>query len=355
MNSSLFRIVVDPRRIPFPRPPFRAGGPFRARCLWPLFCFVATVATGAPEPKALTDLRTTFERQLDSAVAPFLDTYVGELAKLENVRAIREDYEGAIRARDVRRRLEGETSSPDKKATDRTVPGVIELPMAAALLNGNTISYDPVRKALTGFRKARHAATWDVLKVTPGWFDVIVTYGCAESRTVRPERRGRDEDAKPVEMKTGGTFAFYENTNLSKDTSPPIRRTVVSTGGWDKLVTRNIGKLKLTGASATLKLEAVEPGNDGIMYLRSLKLVPSSPSGEGASGEANALRGLRTQYRQQVEAEIKDKLTAYVRELKELEERHTTESRLEDALETRTERMRVQSLLDNPTAVLPKP
>jgi hypothetical protein len=319
-------------------------------------------ACAVGEPEALTDLRSAFETQLESAVSPFRDAYVRELANLESVRAIREDYEGAVRARDVRLRMEGVESGTTADGTPKNgISGdVIELKMASALISGNTISYDSTRGALIGFKKPRHSATWNLIKVVPGWFDVIATYGCADSRTVRIERRTRDEAPASEELKTGGTFAFYEDTNLLKDTSPPIRRTVVSTGSWDKLVTRNIGKIKLTGTTATLKLEAVDPGNDGIMYLRSLKLVPAAEPGAGGGLVSDAdtpesLNELRNQYRLQVESELKDQITAYVRELKELEDRYTAETQLEEALEARSERMRAQALLDDPAAVIPKP
>ncbi len=314
------------------------------------------------EPEALTELRSAFESQLELSVAPLRDAYVRELANLESVRAIREDYEGAIRARDVRERVEGRSSSEKKTeaAGDDEVSGTISLPMDGGLISGNTISYDAIRHALVGFRKARHAVTWNVLKVTPGWFEVIATYGCAESGIEKTERRPRPDVAEPATTKTGGVFAFYEDTNLLKDTSPPLRRTVVPTGSWDKLVTRNIGKLKLTGTTATLKLEAVEPGEDGLMALRSLKLVPSDEPGAGkvegaVSSEPEGLRELREQYREQVDAELKNRIALYVRELKALEESYTSESKLEAALEARSERMRAQSLLEDPAAVLPKP
>ncbi len=319
-------------------------------------------ARGVGEPQSLTDLRSAFEAQLESAVSPFRDAFIRELTNLESVRAIREDYEGAIRARDVRERMEGiDSETPAAGNNKETAPSdAIELKMASALISGSSISYDATRGALIGFKKARHSASWNIIKVTPGWFDVIATYGCADSRTVRLERRTRDESPSSEEMKTGGTFTFYEDTNLLKDTSPPIRRTVVSTGSWDKLVTRNIGKLKLTGTTATLKLEAVEPGNDGIMYLRSLKLVPSvEPGTSGAPvydrGTPEALMELRDQYRQQVEGELKGQITAYVRALKELEDRYTAAAKLEEALEARSERLRAQALLDDPAAVIPKP
>ena len=313
------------------------------------------------EPPQLAEYREAFEAQLAERTKPLTAAYVRSLENLENVRAIREDYEGALRAKRRRMQLQGEIEVAAPVETS-DVEGTIILPLAKARLSGNTVTYDDKRGALVGFKRPRHSATWEIIKVTPGWYKVLTTYGCADSYQEKTPKRDRSDSSKPssVEMKAGGVFAFYEDTNLIKDTSPPIRKTVVSTGGWDKLVTRNIGKLKLTGTTSTLKLEALEAENLGIMYLRQLKLVPDVAPGTTVSLSADdvlpaELRDLREQYRKQVELEIKDSIEAYLVELKEIEERYQQASKLEEAVATRAERERVEMLLFDPALVIGKP
>lgn len=288
---------------------------------------------------------------------PVTDSFIKNLESLENVRAIREDYEGARRAKERRIQLSGESLPADEVEVNAGVEGMIELEMKLARLSGSSIAYDSRRGALTGFKKPRHSAHWDLIKVEPGWYKILVTYGCSAPYREKADRASRSDDNTPVEMEAGGTFTIAEETGLIADISPPVTKTVVSTGSWDKLVTRNIGRIKLTGTTTRVKLEVVTAKNLGIMYLHSLKLIPDASGDAGSqlaedASQPKKLRDLRDQYRVQVEGNIKQTIEAYIRELKLLEEGYANESKLEEAVAVRSERMRVLPLLDDPAALL---
>jgi len=289
---------------------------------------------------------------------PVTDSYIGSLESLENVRAIREDYEGALRAKTRRLQLQGNggSAAAEPDVTELT-DGTLELEMKEALRSGSSISYDTRRGALVGFKKPKHFVYWDLFKIEPGWYKILVTYGCSAPYKQKKERKNRFDDDTPVDMEAGGTFTISEETGLITDTSPPVSKTVVSTGSWDKLVTRNIGRIKLTGTTSRVKLEVVSAKNLGIMYLHDLKLIPDNTGDANSDISADSdlpekFRNLRNQYRTQVDMTLRSTIEAYISELKKLEEVYAKENNLEDAVKVRSERMRVEPLLTDPTLLL---
>lgn len=308
------------------------------------------MAAQAIENERLSGLRQTFETELEKRLIPLKDEALRKLVVLENQRAIRGDYEGAIRARD--RRLAITDRSGDEEEEGLEEEGAIELSMSEAQMSGNSILYDRRRDALVGFRKAGHTASWDVLGITPGWYSVLATYGCAEP--FRARRVKDDPAAGDEERRSGGTFRFFEDTALMSDGSQPLEKTVTPTGGWDRLVKRNIGRLKITGNRTTLSLEVVEAENEGIMFLRKITLAPTFGPEEmgsflpGGNDAPTKLRALREQYNNQVETITTPAIQIYIEALRKLEEEFTKAERLDEALASRGERERVEGRLPEP-------
>ena len=310
---------------------------------------LALVATGqeipvepAPdrveEPPDLIQLRKTFEAELEARITPAKEAYLKELTKLEGKRALLEDYQGAIRVKRTRLAIEGTLG---RNAAGEIVPGEIDLPVSRGRRSGSSLNYDTKRGALTGFEKAGHQITWDVMKVQPGPYRVLVTYGCAVE-TVIQERDDIKGKLRETILKTGGSFTFEEETNLSTGDDRVLRHTVFSTGSWDKIVTRNIGRINITGTRATLKLTAHEPNPGGLMALRNLRLVPYQVTAEAMS--TDPLGELQAKYRAKV-----DELTAadfqdYIASLKALEDLLANSDRLRDALAVKAERAEVERL-----------
>lgn len=302
----------------------------------------------------LTEYRKTFESELEKLLTPLKEDAIRKLKVLESQRAIRKDYEGAIRARDRRLGIADEGIPPRELET--TEENVIRLKMAEGRTAGNTVMLDRRRNAIVGFKRPGHSVSWDIMKLRPGWYKVLAEYGCAEpyveSRTEKEKEAGTTE---PNVRKAGGTFRFFEDTSLLTKGSDPVIKTVVPTGGWDRLVKRNIGKLKITGTRATLKLEVVEAENEGIMYLRGIELIPTVAPGEESvalgdgSDAPGKLQTLREKYQKEVASQTREALVAYVADLKNSEEKFVTAEDLDGALAARKERERVEELLRKAT------
>ncbi len=299
------------------------------------------------ENEKLTEYRKTFESELEKRLEPLKNDAVRRLEILEKQRAVGEDYEGAMRARDRRIGITGGGPSP-LAAVEKEEEGVITLKMTSARTAGNTVMLDRRRNAIVGFKKKGHSASWDVMNVKPGWYKVLATYGCAESFEERVLRKN-DDDPSQVTRRAGGTFRFYEDTSLITQGSEPIVKTVVPTGGWDRLVTRNIGKLKITGTRTTLTLEVMQAEDQGIMFLRGIRLVPTVAPGEesvalasGADAPAK-LQSLREQYEKKIAAVTRGTVDTYVSNLKQIEEKFIADENLDGALAARKERERMET------------
>ncbi|MEM9478270.1 MAG: hypothetical protein AAGA58_01270 [Verrucomicrobiota bacterium] len=308
----------------------------------------AGIANGqAIENEKLTSLRLTFESELEKRLLPLKDEAVQKLIVLEHQRAIREDYEGAIRARDRRYVITGDRAADEEEKSSEE--GAVDLIMEEAQTSGNTVGYDRRRDALVGFQKPGQSVTWDISSIEPGWYKVMVTYGSAEpfrARKVKDDAAAGDE-----ERRAGGTFRLYEDTALLSGGSEPLIKTVTPTGGWDRLVTRNIGRLKITSNRATIKLEVVEAENEGIMFLRKISLVPTAAPDDmaafqpGGDDAPTQLRTLREQYAEQVDTATASAIENYIETLKEKETELTAAEKLDEALAARSERERAESML----------
>lgn len=307
----------------------------------------ASAPPAVEEPPELVQYRAKFEQELAERLEPARTAYAKALKDLETQRAAAEDYEGAARAQRKRSTVEGIVSA-DSAGISSEISGAIEVELARGRRSGSSISYDSKRGALTGFERAGQHITWETMKVTPGLYSVLVTYGCAAEATGRErDDKGKWKDTK---VATGGSFTFEEATNLTTGEDRVLRHTVYPTDGWDKLVTRNIGRLNLTGTTSTLKLTALEPAPGGIMHLRRLRLLPVSAT--AADNPENPLVKLRTQYQTKANELAADTISAQIARLKAMEESFATQERLRDALTVKGKRVELEKQASEPASVL---
>ncbi len=302
--------------------------------------------TTVREPPELARFRDKFEAELEQRLEPAKESYITSLKNLERKRALGENYDGALRAK--RQRLAISGGDPAGLGAD-TPPGEIVLPLNRGRRSGSSLRYDKTRGAMTGFETSGHYITWDVMKVTPGLYRVLMSYGCADGGKVK----ARDKEGKMRErsVDTGGSFTFEEATNLGTGEDRILRHTVYPTGGWDKVVTRNIGRLRLTGTTSTLKLTVLEPEAGGLMALRRIRLVPYT-AGESLAGDGagTPLAKLRAQYAEKVTELVGEEFERYVSDLKALEERLAAEDRVRDALSVKAARTEFERQATNPSA-----
>ena len=302
------------------------------------------------DPPELIRLRETFEQQLQTRIEPGKQSYLLKLKALEDERAKNGDYEGALLVQRKRVAIAGTTTTA---GGERKVIGEINLDIARGRRSGSTLHYDSTRKAMMGFKHSGHSLTWDVMKVKPGLYRVLVTYGCADSCSVtvrNPTGRGANRTS---DVSTGGTFTFEEATSLNTGEDRVLRHTVFPTGGWDKVVTRNIGRLRLTGTTSTIKLVALNPHPGGLLALRRIRLIPYDADGmAGGGGIGNPLEKLRSQYQEKVAELTGGEFEKYIADLKNLEERLAAADRIRDALAVKATRSEIERQAANGAAAV---
>ncbi len=282
--------------------------------------------------------REKFEAALTQRLEPAKDAYTGGLRELELQRALSEDYEGALRAKSKRLAVAEAT----RDAGERDAPDNITLPLSQGRRHGSSIHYDSKRSALTGFSSPGQFITWDVMMVKPGIYRVLFTYGCGKTKIGAPDSKDKDNDNDGPT--TGGSFTFEEDTNLNTGEDRLLRHTVYPTGGWDKLVTRNIGRLRITGTTSTLKLTTLEPLADGLMALRSIRLMPYVEQGS----PGNPLTKVRRQYNEKITELVADEFERYIADLKDLEEQLAIADRIRETLAVKAERTKFERQTKDP-------
>ncbi len=297
----------------------------------------AAIATVA-EPEELVELRTAFESQLESRSAPARKRLVDALRQLERSRADRGDYEGARRAQRRRQSIERAARAAPSSPAEPQAPGQVEIALRSGRRTGSSLHYDAARDALVGFGKSGHSVTWDINSVQPGDYRVLVTYGCADF-TLQSDRVSGGA-TRTVELTTGGSFTVEEATSLATGEDRVLRHTVYPTGGWDKTVTRNIGRLRLTGTTSTVKLSALAPEPGGLMALRRLRLVPVDARGQ--AGGSHPLDELKSRYGAKVAEITGDDFRDHIEALRRLETSLAGSDRLRDALAVKAERERIE-------------
>lgn len=210
----------------------------------------------AAEPdlrKNLDQTRLTFQRSVVEASLTPLKKHLSELILLEKSRAEARDYDGAIEARDMRKRLETELERLDKELlllqtreqalASSLLPARISLSLDSAALEGVQRSGG----SLTGWARPGASATWKLDRLPPGGYEVVLRYRCG-----------------PLE---GGSLTVQETRfSLLSDVDTTLK------GPQEK----NIGTLKITNGSGPLKISARTVLKDNLMHLLAVDLVPAS-------------------------------------------------------------------------------
>ncbi|HEY1084075.1 MAG TPA: hypothetical protein VGE29_17560 [Prosthecobacter sp.] len=223
-------------------------------------CGLALLALGMSMPAAEPDLRKnldqtrlTFQRSVVEASLTPLKKHLSELILLEKSRAEARDYDGAIEARDMRKRLETELERLDKELlllqtreqalASSLLPARISLSLDSAALEGVQRSGG----SLTGWARPGASATWKLDRLPPGGYEVVLRYRCG-----------------PLE---GGSLTVQETRfSLLSDVDTTLK------GPQEK----NIGTLKITNGSGPLKISARTVLKDNLMHLLAVDLVPAS-------------------------------------------------------------------------------
>lgn len=324
----------------------KASTPTRTRmtCLPPTATAVALLAlalvlTAPPpaaaqmptEPLELTNLRNEYLSQVAAATRTVTEQYLQALQRHERELGVAGNYEEALRAAERRKQLLEHRERIEAGAAEASGNKITLMP-ADARISGAT-SHDSRSRALTNWRTAGSNASWDVLAIEPGTYEVRMLYAVGEGTAPERTRFGVFEERRPA----GGTLEFREVTNLPSGQDNRITFTVESTGGWNAYELVTLGRFELQRGSATFRIETVEGRGGPVFNLRGIELVPVT--GRAATGNDDAamatsldaqpaepeeLAQLRRSHRQRIDNAVAPMLETYRAALAGLEQRFLT-------------------------------
>jgi endonuclease YncB( thermonuclease family) len=217
----------------------------------------------------LVQLRRQFEIQALTRAKLLSEQFANALANIAREVGAEGDYDQALAAQRRREQLVRlYTSSLDETA----LTNVVLLKPGDARVNG-AVNFDRSLNALVSWKTAGSVATWDVSRLTPGSYEVTLTYAAADLGDP-----GRVNPFGPApDLSTGGDFEFFEDSSLAGADLNRRTGTVASTGGWTNWQTLTLPPIQLTRPSARLALRITKArGTGGVMNLKGIKLAPPS-------------------------------------------------------------------------------
>ncbi len=215
----------------------------------------ATTEETAPPPRELEVERIDLQRRLLTASLNPLKTAISQFDELARSRARRRDYEGAIAARNERRRLESELErivkemlvleTREQSLKTALLPERLLLSLEQARLDG--VVWDPEKKRLTGWQRPGASAEWTLPSLPPGGYEVLLTYQCNALE--------------------GGTVLIKEKSfTLTGEMDTTLR------GPETKL----LGTLKVTDGAGPFRISARTVVKNNLMDLLAVELVPAN-------------------------------------------------------------------------------
>jgi hypothetical protein len=320
-------------------------------------------AAQTAEPPELVQLRQQYATRALAASKLLSEQYTLALAGVAKEAGAEGDYEQALAAQKTRQELADLYANV---LADPSLSNVMVLKPADARLSG-AVMYDKTLGVLANWRTVGSVASWDIQRITPGRYDVIVTYGVAPLG----EMPTRINIYAPLEdLATGGEFEFYEDSSLAGAAMNRRSGAVADTGGWDKPATLRLAPITLTRSSSRFALKITRTrGNGGVMRLMEIRLVPASdltpapladaaapgPGPDGAplppGPPQNDLGKLREGHLARVRKVIQPLVDAYAANLTTLAEKAKAAKEEEWAEELIAESTNVQRLVRNPARI----
>lgn len=212
-------------------------------------------AIATPPPQEIELAQIDHHRQLLEASLNPLKSAISKLDELALAYARSRNYEAAISARVERDQVVTaldriakellllETKKQVLEAT--LLPDHIILTLESARLEG--VQLDAANKVLTRWERPGAYAEWTLPRIPPGGYEIVLTYQCS-----------------PLE---GGTMVINERTfALSAEMDTTLRGPEV----------KNLGTLKITEGSGSLRLTARTIVKNNLMDLIAVELLPAN-------------------------------------------------------------------------------
>lgn len=310
------------------------------------------------EPEELVQLRKQFATRALQSASPLAEQYSAALTTVMKETGAAGDYDQALAAQ---KRREGLIELYSKALNETKLSNVISLKPAEARVSGS-VNYDRTSGELVNWKSVGSSASWDVSKIIPGSYDIIVTYSVADIGDT-PVRNNllfnRDSS-----LETGGEFEFFEDSSLTGSAANRRTAPVTSTGGWASFVALNLAPIQLTRSSARFALKITRTrGEGGVMHLKEIRLVPvkaatsdpaaPAPLANGEEAPKDDFAKLKESYLTRVKSVIPPVLSVYTSKLKSLGSIASAKNDPELTEVVNAELTRTQTLLEAPeTAAL---
>jgi len=290
-----------------------------------------------PDPPELQHLRQQTMVQAISAASVLTDQYIKALASLENEAAAKGEYEQALAAQTRRRNL-------NEVQAQSVLANIIILRPADARLTGSA-NYDSDKNVLTSLKTVGSTASWDIPRLTPGAYQVSLTY------SVAPIGDTPLRFTQSYNYATGGSFEFFEDSSLSGASQNRRIMSVASTGSWDDFVSVPLDPpLQMTRTSARLTLRITRAlGDGGVLQIKDIRLVPVVPETTlTLDTPSDPLRTLRSSHQEKLKLLAAPLVSDYLTTLQTRLAGATTASATDDAAEWQEEVNRAAKWTENP-------
>jgi hypothetical protein len=288
----------------------------------------------ASEPSELAALRQAYLNKALTAGHVLTEQFIVVLGGLEKDLGAAGDYEQALSAQ--KRRTELAETYKSVIADPSTLAAIVLKPTDARLVG--SVNNDR-SGGLSGWKSAGSSATWDILRVIPGSYDVLLTYA-AESASG---------------LTIGNEYEFLEDSNLSGSAANLRSFQLPTTGSISTFTSVTLPAILLQHTSTRFTLRASRiRGTGSLMTLKEIKLTPSKAATPAVGPPTVTLESAREAYIARVKTTAKPLVDAFLTSLKALESAQVAKQDTDAASATQSEAARASAWIANPIPLTTK-
>ena len=260
---------------------------------------------------SLADKHAQLEAKLAHATSSLNKTFITKLGQFERQAAQVEDFAQAIVYRNRRLALVESMERHDPHRANQRAANAITLSLSEASLTG---SVSLQRNVLKGWKTSATAATWNLRGLTPGNYEIVMTYSC--TKAVKDKSSSGN---KTIHLRAGGQFTFGETSRLLNGERQSLVHQVQPTTDWDTYRDVSLGTLTFSNAAVSLRLNVIEAKPLGLMQLKGVQLIPIAERVKRRPIPQSA--DLQRSFQNAVKRRKEAIRAAYIEDLKSLQQR----------------------------------
>ncbi len=297
----------------------------------------------APE---LTQLRQQYLQRAMTSSHTLTDQFTNALLNLERDLAANGNYDQALIAQ--QRRLALLESYRNAFADSSLANAIILKPNKAKTIG--SVTFDKADDLLTGWKNVGSLASWDVLQVSPGLYDIAITYsaGAVTDSPARITAPGQTTD-----LSSGGELEFFEDTSLSGANLNHRTSEVQPTGDCNTFNTIQLPPMQLQRTNARFTLKATRlRGYGGLMSLKEIRLTPAkaAATAEATASTSDEFAKLHDDHVTRIKTIATPITDIYLASLKSLEADLTAKNDPDGVSAIQAEASRIKLWLENPSS-----